>query len=302
MSTPPNADSAFEELDGLVCCLYVYTTSAAVSGAPLWNLTPWRILNVQTSAVEFADQLSASTGDRFRVWPDRVRYSPVCASMSSPPWSATVIGLIAAVGVVMPARITAPGAPAAELDAEADDEPDEPDDDAELPQAARIDPSTGTEMPTTVARRMKSRRDNRPAANSSMMWLAISPWPWRKRPSRRWSMLRVTRSLPDAGRIHLAGWFAVQKAGCGSGSGDRAPPRGAAARWIRRCRSSAGAGTGCGTRSRSADRPPTGSRRSAGCGTGARRRATVRPRTAPRCTGGAVRRTRSRTARPPSRA
>src|SRR5580658_5061647 len=299
MSTPPNADSAFEELDGSVCCLYVYTTSAAVSGAPLWNLTPWRILNVQTSAAEFGDQLSASTGCRFRVCPDRVRYSPVCASMSSPPWSATVMGLIAAVGVVMPARITAPGAPVAEVDAVADDELDG---DVELLQAARTDPRTGAEMPTTVARRMKSRRDSRPAANSSMMWFAISPWPWRRRPSRRWSILRVTRSLPDAGRIHLAGWFAVQKAGCGSGSSDRAHPRAAAARWIRRCRSSAGAGTGYGTHSRSADRPPTGSRRSAGCGTGARRRATVRPRTAPRCTGGAVRRTRSRTARPPSRA
>ena len=38
-----------------------------------------------------------------------------------------------------------------------------------LPQAASIDPSSGTEMPTTVPRRMKSRRESRPAANSSMM-------------------------------------------------------------------------------------------------------------------------------------
>ena len=82
-----------------------------------------------------------------------------------PPWSATVSGLIAAAGVVMPALITAPGLP----------EPD-----ADVPglaalvgllllHAARIDPSTGAEMPTTVARRMKSRRDSRPAANSSIM-------------------------------------------------------------------------------------------------------------------------------------
>jgi hypothetical protein len=101
--------------------------------------------------------------------------------MSSPPWSATVTGLIAAVGVTMPALITAPAAPVA------DDEPDEDDDadeDAELPQAARIDPRAGTDMPTTVARRMKSRRDSRPAANSSMMWFAISPWSRRRRPSR----------------------------------------------------------------------------------------------------------------------
>ena len=159
----------------------MYTTSSAVSAAPLWNLTPWRILNVQTSAAVFGVQLVASTGVRVRPWPDRHRYSPVCASMSSPPWSATVTGLIAAVGVTMPALITAPAAPVAD----AEELDDELDDDPLLPQAARIDPSAGTEMPTTVARRMKSRRDSRPAANSSMMWFAISPWSWRRRPSRR---------------------------------------------------------------------------------------------------------------------
>ncbi|HXA61209.1 MAG TPA: hypothetical protein VNW94_18770 [Streptosporangiaceae bacterium] len=67
--------------------------------------------------------------------------------------------------------ITAPGAPVAD----AEELEDELDDDELLPQAARIDPSAGTEMPTTVARRMKSRRDSRPAANSSIMWFAISP-------------------------------------------------------------------------------------------------------------------------------
>src|SRR5580692_2182346 len=170
MSTPPNADSAFEELDGSVCSLYVYTTSAAVSGAPLWNLTPSRILNVHTSALEFGVQLVASTGCRFRFWPDRHRYSPVCASMSRPPWSATVTGLIAAVGVTMPALITAPGAPAADED----DVPDFAELDELLPQAARIEPRTGTEIPTTLARRTKSRRVSRPAANSSMTWLATS--------------------------------------------------------------------------------------------------------------------------------
>src|SRR5580704_17284560 len=118
--------------------------------------------------------------------------------MSSPPWSATVTGLIDAVGVTMPALITAPGAPDAELDAELDDEVDELED--ELPQAARIAPSDGAVMPTTAARRMKSRRVSRPAANSSMMWFAISPWSWRRRPSRRWSILRVTMSLPGMGR------------------------------------------------------------------------------------------------------
>jgi len=81
----------------------------------------------------------------------------------------------------------APAAPAAPAGAEdeapvvAELEPDE----LLLPQAARIEPSTGADMPTTVARRMKSRRLTRPAANSSMTWLAISPWPWRRRPSSR---------------------------------------------------------------------------------------------------------------------
>ena len=157
---------------------------------PSWNLTPWRILNVQTSAVEFDDQLVASTGFSDRVWSDRHRYSPVCASMSSPPWSSTVTGLIAPAGVSMPALITAPAAPAGAED-EAPvvaDEPDEP----LLPQAARIEPRTGADMPTTVARRMKSRRVSRPAANSSMTWLAISPWPWRMRPSCRWLIFLLT--------------------------------------------------------------------------------------------------------------
>ena len=102
--------------------------------------------------------------------------------MSSPPWSATVTGLIAAVGVTMPALITAPAAPAAALDEL--DVPGAAELEELLPQAASIDPSSGTEMPTTVPRRMKSRRESRPAANSSMMWLAISPWPWRRCPSR----------------------------------------------------------------------------------------------------------------------
>ena len=101
--------------------------------------------------------------------------------MSWPPWSATVTGLIAAVGVVMPALITAPGLPEPEADVPGLSRTRR----TLLLHAARIDPSTGAEMPTTVARRMKSRRDSRPAANSSIMWLAISPWSWRKRPRRR---------------------------------------------------------------------------------------------------------------------
>jgi hypothetical protein len=114
--------------------------------------------------------------------------------------------------------ITAPGAPSAEADAEADAEAlvelvglgvpgvrDEPAPKISvrllLLHAARIDPSSGADMPTTLARRMKSRRDSRPVANSSMMWFAISPWPRRSPPSRRWSIFGVMRSLPGVGRI-----------------------------------------------------------------------------------------------------
>ena len=100
--------------------------------------------------------------------------------MSRPPWSATVTGLIAAVGVTMPALIVAPAAPAAAEE----DVPVVAELDPLLPQAARTEPSSGTDRPTTVPRRMKSRRESRPAANSSIMWLAISPWPWRSCPSR----------------------------------------------------------------------------------------------------------------------
>ena len=96
----------------------MYTTSSAVSAAPLWNFTPWRILNVHTSAVELGVQLVASTGLRVRVWSDRHRYSPVWASMSRPPWSATVTGLIAAVGTMIPTLMVAPDLPAELLGAE----------------------------------------------------------------------------------------------------------------------------------------------------------------------------------------
>ncbi len=75
----------------------------------------------------------------------------------------------------MPALMVAPGLPAALglPDPEADVDVDG--DDGDDPQAVRIASITGMEMPTTVPRRMKSRRESRPAANSSMTWLAISP-------------------------------------------------------------------------------------------------------------------------------
>jgi hypothetical protein len=72
------------------------------------------------------------------------------------------------VAPALPVAVALPDA-VAEADEDADDE------EADDPQAVRISPITGMEMPTTVARRMKSRRESRPAAYSSMTWLAISP-------------------------------------------------------------------------------------------------------------------------------
>jgi hypothetical protein len=76
--------------------------------------------------------------------------------------------LIAPDGTMMAALMVAPGLAAAVLLLDDDGVP-------ELPQAEITAPSTGSDMPTMVPRRMKSRRDIRPAANSSMTWFAISP-------------------------------------------------------------------------------------------------------------------------------
>jgi hypothetical protein len=73
--------------------------------------------------------------------------------------------------------MVAPALPAAVAlpDADADVDVDVDVVDGDAPQAVRIASITGMEMPTTVPRRMKSRRESRPAAYSSMTWLAISP-------------------------------------------------------------------------------------------------------------------------------
>ena len=82
----------------------VATTSSAVMVAPLWNLTPLRILKVQTLPSWLGVQLSASTGRRTRSEPEFARNSPVCCSISRPPASATVMGSMAAAGTVVETR------------------------------------------------------------------------------------------------------------------------------------------------------------------------------------------------------
>ena len=61
-STPLNADKALEPLSGSACRLNVAATSSVVIGLPLWNFTPWRILNVHCEPSSFGFQLSARRG------------------------------------------------------------------------------------------------------------------------------------------------------------------------------------------------------------------------------------------------
>src|SRR6266487_1925880 len=116
-------------------------------------------------------------------WSVKTRNSPTLPISSRPPWSAMVIGLIAAAGTMIPALMVAPAWPAgAEL---------EPDVDVpELPHAARMPPSSGIDRPIALPLRMKSRRDSRPATNSSMTCSWTGPRPLRRSSSRSWSMLR----------------------------------------------------------------------------------------------------------------
>jgi hypothetical protein len=83
--------------------------------------------------------------------------------MMPPPTSATVSGLIAPVGVKIPAVMVAPALWAATWPEDGLGE-----EVLELSQPATLAASTGTEIPTTLPRRKNSRREIRPAANSSM--------------------------------------------------------------------------------------------------------------------------------------
>ena len=73
-------------------------TSSAVIGVPSWNLTPWRILNVQTLPSAFGFQLSASRGWSCSLLSDHDRNSAVCDMMPRTPSSATLIGAISVAG------------------------------------------------------------------------------------------------------------------------------------------------------------------------------------------------------------
>ena len=85
------------------------TTSSAVIGLPLWNLTSWRSLKVQTVPSLLGDQLSASTGWAVRSAPDRTKVSATCDSTVIPPPSAILTGSIAAAGTICAMRTVPPG-------------------------------------------------------------------------------------------------------------------------------------------------------------------------------------------------
>src|SRR5262245_2861062 len=109
---------------------------------------------------------------------------------------------MSAAGVRIPARIVAPGLPAAVSAPETTPEerldvavPAPP-----LEHASRRAPRSGTDRPIIVPRRRNSRRGRWPAANSSMTCSAIAPLPFRRTSRRRWLMVvrlgSVSMALP----------------------------------------------------------------------------------------------------------
>ena len=124
-----------------------------------------RSLNVQTLPSLLGFQLSASIGcsASFRLL-SKIRNSPVWLSISSPPASEIVSGLMAAAGVdeairsVPPLTAVPPPVPVPELD---EDVPLDP-------HAASTVPRNVADIPIALPRRRKSRRFRRPETSSSM--------------------------------------------------------------------------------------------------------------------------------------
>src|SRR3954467_14999968 len=176
--TPANVDSAFEPFFGSDSALIEDATSSAVMGVPSWNLTPWRILNVQTLPSALGFQLSASRGCSCSLLSDHERNSPLWDMRPRPPSSATLIGSISVVGpgdmptFSVPPGLTATSLPPAFTAVSAPPPllllllP--------VPHAAATKLTSGIDMPITLPRRMNSRRLTRPALYSSMRWFSSS--------------------------------------------------------------------------------------------------------------------------------
>ena len=162
---PLKADSAFEELFGSHSRSIDDATSAAVSGPPLWNLTPLRSLKVHTDVSSLWVQLSARIGRKVRSGCVMHRNSPAWISMVRPGSSATVTGSMAPAGVAIATLIVAPGLPCAKAGVGS----------APNPATLAMLPSTGSDRPSIAPWRMKARRSSRPASNSSMSSLSSAP-------------------------------------------------------------------------------------------------------------------------------
>src|SRR4029079_13859549 len=91
--TPPSAESALDAFFGSTSDSNVVLTSFAVKVAPLWKVTPWRILNVHSVPSALGDQLSASRGSSSSFALENERNSPVEPSSPAPPSSLTMRGL-----------------------------------------------------------------------------------------------------------------------------------------------------------------------------------------------------------------
>src|SRR3954454_21615809 len=210
-STPANVDSALDPFFGSDRALIDDATSAAVRGVPSWNLTPWRILKVQTLPSAFGFQLSARRGSRCSLLSDQARNSAACDMTPRPPSSATLIGSISVLGPGdMPSLSVPPGLTATSL----------PPAWTALPEGAVLPPplelvllpvphaaarklTSGIDMPITLPRRTNSRRLTRPALYSSIRWFSSSLLWARIASTQRLASSRLTSPPPpSAGRPH----------------------------------------------------------------------------------------------------
>ena len=109
LRTPLNAERAPPPPLGSVLRLNVAMTSAAVSGEPSWNLTPWRRLNAHWVPSLFVFQLVASRGEIVLSAFVCVRYSPQIEPVANVPWSANWCGSMGLAGAgMMPTRSLPP--------------------------------------------------------------------------------------------------------------------------------------------------------------------------------------------------
>ena len=152
-STPVNTERALEPFSGSARRSNVVATSSASSGRPSWNVTPSRILNVQTLPSSLGSQLSAKRGCGWRSRSDQIKNSPVWPRTVSPPWLLTVTGSRAPAGAIWPTRIVPPRSGGAVCGGSASSSGSRG-----SPQAAARKPTIGTPMPMVAALRTNSRR------------------------------------------------------------------------------------------------------------------------------------------------